>query len=102
MSPQGFCPEAKTRGDTLEAPVGAECGEVKSTGKNLDFRELGPQRINETLAKDLRHARKGLTTRLIEFTYESSLEFEPESSTSQVRVWIQLSFLFFFSSFYLV
>ena len=67
MPPQGFGPEAKMRGGTLEAL--AYIGNVvyspggKDTGKNLDFRELGPQRINEMLTKDLRHARKGLTTR---------------------------------------
>ena len=44
------------QGGTLEAP--AYIGNVgcppegKYTEKNLDFRELGPQRINEILAKD--------------------------------------------------
>ena len=65
-----YCPRfwAKTRGGTLEAP--AYGGNVvyspegKGTRKSLDFLDLGPQINNETLAKDLQHARKGLTTRL--------------------------------------
>ena len=45
------CPRAKTRGGALEAS--AYIGNVVySPGKNLDFRELGPQKINEMLAKD--------------------------------------------------
>ena len=87
------------RGGTLEAPayVGnvVYSPEEKGIGKNLEFRELGPQRINETLAKDLRHALKGLMTRLIEFTCR----------TSQVRATFSLSqdptFIFIcFPSFY--
>ena len=47
--------------------------------------ERGSQMINETLAKDQRHTRKGLTAPLIELT----------CWTSQVRVRIQLECLYF-------
>ena len=57
-----FVAPAKTQGGTLEAPVYIHVGNVvyssdrKDTGKNLDFYELAPQRVNETLSKDLQHA----------------------------------------------
>ena len=85
--------------------------------KIFEIRELGPQRIKETLAKDRRHARKELTTSLIEFPCRTSqvrvrapVKCEPnlvvgsgmpkcersgyEIRASQVRVRIQLSFIF--------
>ena len=101
LPPQGSGLEAKTRGGTLEAP--AYVGNVvyspegKDIEKKMDFRELGAQRINETLAKDLRHAHKGLTTRLMEFT----------CWTSQVRVRARVNFelgsnFYLFSLIYVV
>ena len=48
---QIFAP-AKTRGGTLESPgyIGNVVYSGKDSGKNFNFRELGPQRINETEA----------------------------------------------------
>ena len=43
-----------------------------ATGKSLDFRERGLQRIYEMLAKDQRHACKGLKTRLQSINVHSS------------------------------
>ena len=69
--------------------------EEKGIGKNLEFRDLGPQRIDETLAKDLRHARKGLTTRLIEFTCRTS-QVRVTSSSSQDPTFILIFFSLLF------
>ena len=75
--------------------------EGKDTGKNLDFRELDPQRINKMLAKDLRHTRNGLMTRLIrraEFEEESSSSHEPSSSQDPTFIFIFIFSLLFISS----